>query len=66
MNTLKKQYSRSTILILLAINWAAMIILTSYFMGENESSKAILWTLIIGFFLQMRFICDQLKRKKQH
>ena len=64
MKSIKKQYSKSTILILLAINWAAMLLLTSYFLGENENSKTVIWTLVIGFTLQMGFISDQLKRKK--
>lgn len=64
MKSIKKQYSKNLIIILLAINWAVMILLTSYFIGENEGSKAVIWTLSIGFVLQMGFICNQLKREK--
>ena len=45
MKTIKKQYSKNLIMILLAINWAVMILLTSYFMGENGDSKSVIWTL---------------------
>ena len=65
MKTIKKQYPKNLIMILLAINWAVMILLTSYFMGENGGSKSVIWTLSIGFVLQMGFICDQLKREKR-
>jgi hypothetical protein len=55
MKSIKKQYSKNLI-ILLAINWAVMILLTSYFIGENTGSKAVLWTLSVGFVLKMGFV----------
>jgi hypothetical protein len=41
-----------------------MVVLTAFFLGENVNPKTIIWTLVIGFTLQLGFISDQLKRKK--
>jgi len=65
MKAIKKQFSKSTILILLSLNWATMIVLTSYFLGETSSmSMAIVGTLATGFILQLGFLSDQLKQPK--
>ncbi|MFT5822627.1 MAG: hypothetical protein ACI8ZM_003883 [Crocinitomix sp.] len=66
MKTAKnRKYSKSTILILISMNWAVMLLLTSYFVNDNDSFTSILWTLIIGFVLQLGFLSDQLSNKKK-
>ncbi|MFT4600418.1 MAG: hypothetical protein ACI857_000592 [Arenicella sp.] len=61
MKTFKKKFGRSTVLVLLSINWAVMILATSYFIKDTENFTPILWTLAIGFSLQLGFLPDQLK-----
>lgn len=65
MENKKLNFTNRKILILLALNWITMIVLTVYFIGEcNVTAKQIIGTLFIGFVLQVGFISNQMKRKK--
>ncbi|MCB9223208.1 MAG: hypothetical protein R2780_11970 [Crocinitomicaceae bacterium] len=66
MKALKTKLSGRTTLILLAVNWITLIVLTVWFLGEEtEMSYKIVGTLLVGFFLQMKFLCDQLKKRTE-
>ena len=61
MKTIKKKFNRATILMLLAINWIVMILLSNHFINNQDLFTPILWTLVIGFMMQLGFLSDQLK-----
>ena len=66
MKAIRTQFTKRRILILLAINWITLIVLTVFFLGEkNGTSMAIIGTLFTGFVLQMGFLSDQFKLKKE-
>ena len=66
MKAIRTQFTGRKTLIFLAINWITMIVLTVYFLGEkNPTSMAIVGTLFTGFILQMGFLSDQYKLKKE-
>ena len=65
MKANKIKFSKGIILIFLSINWAVMLLLTSYFLNDKDAFTPILWTLVIGFILQMGFLSDQFKLKKE-
>lgn len=62
MKTIKTSFSRKGILVLLAINWLAVIMITNCPIAEQASPKSNLWVLIIAFILQFAFLSDQLKK----
>ena len=65
MKSINLNFSNSRILALLSINWIANIVLTCYFLGEtNTSSMAIVAIMFTSFILQLGFLTDQFKRKK--
>ncbi|UKN00457.1 hypothetical protein K6119_12015 [Paracrocinitomix mangrovi] len=64
MKALKIKFSARTILTLLALNWITLIVLTVFYLGEeNDLSYKIVGTLIAAFILQMAFLRDQFKSK---
>ncbi|MCH2233343.1 MAG: hypothetical protein MK078_03735 [Crocinitomicaceae bacterium] len=66
MKAINTNFSGGMILFLLSINWAAIILLTGFFLKyEVEPTTSIISTLSVGFILQLAFINDQLKKTKR-
>jgi hypothetical protein len=64
MKANKMKFSKGIVLMFLSVNWAVMILLTSYFVNDKDAYTPILWTLVIGFILQLGFLSDQLNNSK--
>lgn len=66
MKTIRTQFAGRKTLFLLAVNWITLIVLSVFFLGEeNEQSDKIVGTLIAGSILQLVFLSDQLRKQKE-
>ena len=52
------------LLIINALIWAGVILVSSYFYNHSKDFQSLLWVMLIGFILQNGFTYNLLKKKR--